>query len=354
LTADQIGTPTGGGLVTNQEGLALLSLDENLKAVDRLTLEANLKQFTQQQFNDPWKWDISACNILQSWQGEFPKLCHIYSGTFSRTVKLLKERGCKVCYTAAAHDKEISQKEHEKWGIPFAQLYPHLCDPELWNQYLQGYLDADVVVCPSTLSANIMKGYGCQRVEIIPHGCTLPEKIEPLPSKFVCGYLGSLGADKGIPYLLQAWSQLNYKDAVLVIAGGQSASIQIMELLEIFGSSNIILTGWIKNVSDFYNSISLYIQASVSEGYGLEVLEAMAHGRMVICSDGTGAKDLLSTNFIFKSGNVDDLVKIIDEQKQLRDNNQNMLLGRANQQVAEYFTWDKIRERYCNLWRSMV
>lgn len=49
--------------------------------------------------------------------------------------------------------------------------------------------------------------------------------------------------------------------------------------------------GRIPNVEDFFERISVYIQPSVTEGFGLPVIEAMASGRPVIVSEGAGAAD---------------------------------------------------------------
>src|SRR5690606_22842703 len=134
---------------------------------------------------------------------------HIYSGTFSSTVKALKERNAKVSYTAAAHDLKESKKEHDMWGVPFE--YPHLIDPDLWSRYVAGYLNADLLICPSNHSAQVMKEFGYdRRIEVIPHGCNLPEVVKPLPSQFTLGYLGAIGPDKGLKYLIEAWKALGY------------------------------------------------------------------------------------------------------------------------------------------------
>ena len=362
VTADRINETSGGGVVTFNEAEALKSLG-NCDVYGREQLEC--------EGQEPWKWDIktldgiwkslelAACRVSGTWIGEglseYPKLAHFYAGTFSETVAVLKNHGCKITYTAAAHDVDVSRREHEVYGIPYN--YPHLNDPELWKRYLQGYKDADVLICPSTHSANVMRRFGCtNKIEIIPHGVNLPVEVKPLPSRFVCGYLGSCGApDKGVIYLLQAWKKLAYKDgSVLVLAGRDSTSPFVRGLVERYGGGSIVLAGWQKDVGEFYNSLSLYIQPSSSEGFGIEVLEAQAHGRPVICSDGAGAADVVTPEcgYAFTPPQWWVLSAIIDEFKTGKESLEKF--GIAGREEAAKYTWDIIRSRYVALWKELL
>jgi len=55
----------------------------------------------------------------------------------------------------------------------------------------------------------IDKNIGGKRVEVIPHGTTIPKEVKPLPSDYTVGYLGALGPDKGVLYLILAWDFAN-------------------------------------------------------------------------------------------------------------------------------------------------
>lgn len=261
LTADQVGIETGGGVVTANEADALQTVGDTW-TWDRSTLQ-NVPLMEFEEKADPWVWDSRACTLLGGSVTPPLKLAHFYAGTFSRTVAALRERGCKVTYTAAAHSVEASRFAHTELGIPYD--FPHLTDPEQWQRYLKGYLLADVLVCPSTHSADVMRSYGrTGPIEIIPHGCYLPDApIQPQPERFTVGYLGSYGPDKGVRFLLEAWKKLDYKDAMLLLGGRDSQSPFVDALIQNFGGGNIERVGWLDNVGDFYNRCSLYVQPSV-------------------------------------------------------------------------------------------
>lgn len=367
ITADQIGVLTGGGQVTYYESEALKGLGP-CEVWGRDNLQPNLPE--------PWGYDAKAAEQLNG--KEKPKLTHFYAGTFSNTVKRLKDAGLKVTYTAAAHDIAKSKAEHEKLGLEYC--YPHMTDPELFARYVEGYKNADVLICPSNHSADVMRGFGCtNRIEVIPHGCHIPKcwncdghkrvatgpnditdwdicttcngtgfaPIAPLPPRFTVGYLGAVGPDKGLVYLLGAWKKLAYKDATLVLAGRDSTSRFAQMLVQRYGGGNIEIRGWVNNLVDFYSSISLYVQPSVTEGFGMEVLEAMAYGRPTLCSTGAGAADVCPFD---TEPSVDAIANTIDRYRQNIDIRPGPIFWREE---AEKYTWAKVQKRYQEVWRSL-
>lgn len=358
LTADRIGEQTGGGLVTFHESKAMADYSIDMKPESlgpaekfRSISREDLSSVDQGRLAEPWKWDTLAYSMF----GNKVKLAHIYSGTFSSSVAKLKNNGARVCFTIAAHDREVSRREHETmgWGFP----YPHLVEPHLWQRYIDGYRNADVIVCPGTVPAETVRRYGPdfekKRIEVIPHGCEIPEGVKPLPDRFTVGYMGSLGPDKGVRYLLEAWRKLNYKDALLVLAGRDSGMEYAQQMVAQFGGGSVYLAGWVKDPSDFYNSISLYVQPSATEGFGIEVLEAMAHGRLVLCSDGAGAVDVVreaGVGSLVYARNAAHLADLIDAAKSNWRLDQ---LGLQSRERASLYTWDKIRQRYVDLWRGL-
>lgn len=359
---------SGGGSVTRNEADALKELGE-CEVWDRKSLEG-----IKGTGDEPWKWDRAVmARLVLNPERRF-ELVHGYAGTFTESIQHLKRRGAKVSWTVAAHDLAESIKEHE-W---FYGSYPfhHMSDPVQFDRYKQGYLDADVLICPSTYSAETMRKYGrTGPIEVISHGCHLPAEIVPPPSRFTVGYIGAYGPDKGLVYLLQAWKKLAYQDAVLLLGGRDSTKPELQKWVRHHGGGNIWFVGWVNDVSDFYNSCSVYVQPSVTEGFGMEVLEAMAHGRPVVCSKGAGAYELLEVPGI-EPRDVDGLANRIHEAyeihtgakkyypikdgKQMQDKDfpngliDLVALGNYNRSIAEQHTWDKIKVRYQNAWRGML
>ncbi len=342
ITADRIGIESGGGKVTHHEYMALKELGPAISI-------ANFP------CTDPFQQDkiilAYVSSLVDNSADKFVH-AHCYAGCLSQTVAYLKSRGVLVTYTAAAHDVNKSRNEHFKLGWPFD--YPHLNNPNLWEEYLKGYQLADVVVCPSKHSKEISEVYGCKNVKIIPHGVDIPETTEGLPEKFTVGYLGASGADKGLVYLLQAWNKLNYKDSTLLMAGAYNKPETMQHMVDYFApeaKSTIKLLGWVNSPSELYNQCSVYIQPSITEGFGIEVLEAMAHARLTLSSNGAGACDVLPPSCVFEAGNIEQICQMIDKAKNVKYLEQHGLMCRL---MAKDYTWDKIRAKYVDLWRSMI
>jgi len=266
------------------------------------------------------------------------------------TVRGLRERGTKVSYTAAAHDVGESRKAFEDLGLQFN--LPHLTEKPLWDRYVAGYLDADLVICPSLLSKACMESYGAKNVVVIPHGCDLPAKVAPAPKRFTVGYLGQAGPDKGLRYLFEAWRKLDLRDATLLIAGKNIDSA--LPLWRRYGGGNVRFMGFVESVSTFYDNVSLYVQPSVTEGFGIEVLEAMAHGRPVICSEGAGARDMVKTGENGHrvpprdAGAIADMIMVHYEDRELATK-----MAPAARATAEAHTWETIRGRYRAAWEKL-
>lgn len=350
ITADAVGESSGGGLVTSHELSALTSagLGQTL-VLSRNTLSLPPDPFEQDTvfFNT-----VTARAVPENFYGKL-KLAHCYSGCLSETILELKCMGVKVTYTCAAHDVGISRREHQKLGMPFD--YPHLNDENLWQKYLSGYKMADVLICPSTHSAQVMRNYGCRnRIEIIPHGVEIPLGTQPYPQKFTVGYLGAIGPDKGLMYLLMAWRKLNYKDAVLVLAGKHTNTGFMIHMVETFGGGNIELRGWVNSPSDLYDACSLYVQPSCSEGFGCEVLEAMAHGRPVLCSVGAGASDVVPAAWTYEATNVDALAEKIDAARAVVERCVEKEWQQYWVNEATPYNWNNIHNRYKTLWQEVL
>lgn len=350
VTSDQIGTPTGGGKVTYHESKALQQFALN-------DLNVGIEFWSRKLLGEQrsvWSDDEHGKYAVV---GDYA-IAHFYAGTWTETIKELKRRGVKVTYTAAAHSVEESKREHEALGIPFD--YPHLTDPDQWQRYLEGYKLADVLICPSSHSADTMRSFGCtNRIEVIPHGYDLPQGKyrPPNPRKFTIGYLGAVGPDKGLRYLLEAWKLLNYQDdSLLAVYGSQSNSDYTHALANRFApGTNRYLGGWVENISDFYSNIDVYVQPSVTEGFGIEVLEAMAHGTPVVCSNGAGAVDLIARHncgLRFAPRDVIGLAAMIDFYKKHPTKATDH--GYTGWKAAGYYTWTKVKEQYVQVWKELL
>jgi glycosyltransferase involved in cell wall biosynthesis len=210
------------------------------------------------------------------------------------------------------------------------------------------YHDADVIITQAKQSVGYLEELGAKptRFEVIPGGCHLPDSYEALPEMFRVGYFGSLGPDKGVGYLIDAWLKLGYKDAELVFGGDGSGELYD-QLKPYADQANFRVLGHLDNVSDFYNYISILVQPSVTEGFALTVLEAMAHGRPCVVSKGAGVWELLTDGIdglLCFPRDVEGMAQRIDWLKCHPEKIAGM--GEAARRTAEQYTWDRAQAEY--------
>lgn len=115
-----------------------------------------------------------------------------------------------------------------------------------------------------------------------------------LPERFFL-YLGTLEPRKNLPLLIRAFAEWRAettaanREIKLVIAGAKGWFYeQIFALVKQLQVEEVILfPGFVPaaELPDWYRAAELFIYPSLFEGFGLPVLEAMACGAPVICSD---------------------------------------------------------------------
>ncbi len=110
---------------------------------------------------------------------------------------------------------------------------------------------------------------------------------------FACA--GRLTADKGVNELLYAFLNIEeeHTNVKLIVMGGMdnSGSIDSNLHAKARSSKNIIFTGNIPNVEEYYAASDVFVAPSYREGFGLVVVEAEAMALPAIVSDVPGQTD---------------------------------------------------------------
>lgn len=155
----------------------------------------------------------------------------------------------------------------------------------------------------------------------IPNGVTRTEFRDPdvisekyglEKDKYIL-FLGRIVPEKGVLYLLEAFSRID-TDMKLVIAGGKSHTDDYEHLVKTMAKkdSRVVLTGFVQGnlFSELYSNTYLYVLPSDVEGMPISLLEAMSFGRKCLVSDIPENKEACKDYAIyFEKSNVDDLEK---------------------------------------------
>lgn len=91
-----------------------------------------------------------------------------------------------------------------------------------------------------------------------------------------------------------------------------------------------------------------------SEGFGIEVLEAMSHGIPVLCSDHAGACDLVPGNYHFRAGDHNQLAGKLSQLRSILQTGNHDTISRNWRDIGSYYSWDRVRGMYRDLWRTLA
>jgi glycosyltransferase involved in cell wall biosynthesis len=350
-----LGTGMSGNTISVHELEALQSLEDSVIRIGK-------DQINPVKFglpNNSFLQDYLAMDIVSRMElnGGKDNFAHLYAGPFGNTIRYLNAKGIKTVLSMDAHNRKDSIKAFEDLGYTYP--YEHVKDDYLWGMYNAGPHEADVVIVPSMVSAEFLKQEGVdnRKLRIIPHGTVIPDedKIKGVNTdNFNVGYIGQYGPDKGVRYLIETWSQLNYQDSTLIF-GGTDSKLMGPFINKYAKTGKFNLMGYVNDVADFYNNVSVYIQPSVTEAWGMEVIEAMSYGRPVICSRGAGAVDAVDdgvNGFVVDKRDVKGIADKIDwfknHPKELIE------MGTAARKTSLNYDWSIIKQRYIDIWKEMM
>ena len=336
---------TSSGNVSHHELKVLSAVTDVEKVLTDIDIEPKLPKLsgTTRSFI----WDYLAAHELKEHKVD---LAFFNGSPFGITMRLLKP--AKTIVDIPAHNIEESVKEFEKQTGAGSYPFHHLIEPFLWNMYSQHIQNADVILCPSKLSADYIstKLSLKNRIVVIPHGCFLPEeRLIHSPNDFSVAHVGANGPDKGQIYLIQAWNKLNQNPnfaGSLVMVGKKTL---FWRPFKVFSSE------YVDNIGKVYNDCAVYVQSSVTEGFGIPVLEAMAYARPVIVTEGTGACELVNDGkegFIVPIRDPDAIKEKIEYFHDNPDEVKRM--GKNARAKAEKYSWKIIEGKYQKLLQEVL
>jgi glycosyltransferase involved in cell wall biosynthesis len=347
VTFDNIDVNNGAGLVCYHEIEALKRVSSLALTISRPSIQHIIEVYG---FN-PFLMDYFAARNIQSNKplGFRTDLLHLSCSPGLSILDVVKPMHYVV--NVVAHDLKVSIDEHEKYYGKDTYPFKHNTDPDLHTTLLKHTYFADKILCPSSsakkwIEDNIRKN----DVEVISHGCTIPNSFSEIPEHFTVGYLGAFGPDKGLPYLGNAYRATHWTNDDATMLWGGTCSDNILQWYP-----ETKATGWLENVADFYNQISVYVQPSVTEGFGIEILEAMAYGRPVIATTGTAGPDVISDGIDGFVIPPKDIQAIWQKLMFFKENPQVIKeMGLRAREKAKQFTWDIVEKKYEKMYSEVL
>jgi len=187
-----------------------------------------------------------------------------------------------------------------------------------------------------------------ERVTVVHHG------VEPAFSRLdrsrTEAYLlcvSTLHPHKNLQKLIRAYGRKK-RDFRLILAGLRGFHTETIErLIEEMGlQDSVQITGWVprEKLYSLYKHARAFVYPSVFEGFGMPVLEALAAGIPVACSDIPPLREVAGDAALyFDPLNEDDIASAIE--RVMTDASLQERLAMAGRDRARPFTWERCAEQ---------
>ena len=160
---------------------------------------------------------------------------------------------------------------------------------------------------------------------------------------------------KGLRYIIEALPLMERNLKLFVV--GKSDPKPFQNLANKLGvSNNIIFTGFVPEIKDYYAASDIYVFPSAYEPFGLVITEAMASGLPVITSKISGVAELISDGhdglLLNEPNNVDEIaekIKLLIEDESLRRH-----MGRNARKTAEKYPWSEITKKTLEVYEEVA
>ena len=194
---------------------------------------------------------------------------------------------------------------------------------------------------------------------VIPNPlCMVPSNVSSLDSRNIVS-IGKLSMGKNYAAQIRSWVLVHkrHPDWNLIIVGDGEEKTNLLSLVGSLGLSDCIsIIGNVSDVAPFLSGSSIFTFSSLSEGFGLVIIEAMSHGLPVISYDcPCGPKDIITDG---KNGY---LVPVGDEHLMsericylIENEDERKKMGSEALSSVERFSMDTIISRWMNLFTNLL
>ena len=286
----------------------------------------------------------------------------------SLAIRYCQPRGIPIVFT-----------NHTRYDL-YAQAYLPVLPDVIGETFLQAYLptfcrNCDLAIAPSNGMKEVMRTLGViSPIEVAPNGVNLepfktpePEQaIQALradlgagPEDVVLIYVGRLGPEKNLPFLLRSFAGAAeaYNHLRLIFVGDGPERDNLEDRARAMGiEESIRFTGLVdySRLPRFLQAADAFVTASVTEVHPLSVIEALASGRPVLGVHSPGISDTIEdgvTGFLAK----EDLAAFTAKMVRLVTNHEERKeMGIQAQKAAEKYAIERTTQRLLTYYLNLV
>jgi len=242
-----------------------------------------------------------------------------------------------ACVTVFHDLQHVHHPEYFRWlDLPFWKLL-------LWAS---AHRSRRLIAVSEATRADLVRVYGLPagRIDVVHHGVG-PEffALDRTHTEPFVLSVSTLHPHKNLDRLIRAYARQK-RDWRLVIAGMRGFFAAALDALirELGVEDSVQLTGWIprEELLQLYARAQAFVYPSTFEGFGMPVLEAMAAGLPVACSDIPPLREVAGDRALFFDPLREDAISgALD--RIVSDDTLRAQLTEAGPQRARGFTWER-------------
>ena len=273
-------------------------------------------------------------------------------------------------------DIPIVFTNHTRYDL-YAHAYVPMVPEALGEAFMRAYLPSfckgcDLVIAPSKGLKQVLTNFGVtSNIEVIPNGVDIKpfqnveqpiprQKLGFRPEDIVLTYMGRIGPEKNLPFLLRAFAGVakTYDNVHLLIIGDGSERENLQDRVNIMGiSDRVNFTGMIPyaNLPAYMAVADAFVTASVTEVHPLSVIEALASGLPVIGIQSPGIGDTIEDGITGYLAQKEDLAEFTAKLSRIivdDENRENM--SRQARQAATNYSYEKTTQILLDHYHELI
>lgn len=242
------------------------------------------------------KFDLMTIfDVLKLVKNEKIQVIHAHgygSSNFGRLMKIIR----KTPVIVHAHDDDRNYPFHQK----------------IADNLLRNFMDKAIAVSESVKESCVKKrNMSEEKVYVINNGIPLQDFTIPEDARVqierkrlginsnsnVIGTVARFREEKGVKYLIQSAVKVleAFPDTVFLIAGDGPLREELINLSRQLGLENkVIFAGFCQDIPAILSILDIVAFPSLTEGFPIAILEAMAMGKPIVATNVGGIKQILS------------------------------------------------------------
>jgi len=185
-----------------------------------------------------------------------------------------------------------------------------------------------------------------------------PEPIADLKNQKFIMYVGRPLPHKNLRRLVRAYSavQLDYPHLKLVLVGKLDSNYQLLKnYIHKEDIGGVVFTDYISEgrLRWLYEQARAYVLPSLSEGFGLPGLEALAHGLPLVSSRATCLPEIYKDGAIYfdpkSTSDMAEKIKLVLQDKELASK-----LRQRGPKVANQYSWERMAEQTLKIYKQII